>query len=270
MVEKKGTYTFGDFRLNPAAASLRQGEQEVEIAPRAFQVLNFLIEHRGRVVSKQELHEAVWQDTFVTDDALVQAITALRRALGDSPEQSRYIRTKPRVGYQFIATVEEEGSSGSPKATASVPVWVAPVGRVTARRLMAAIQVAYLIIYAVTLARLERATQSLGAILERMAGLNEVALPLLVVLTLTGLAVRLYLITAVAMDHPETGRQFKRIFPAIFALDVIWAASPLLMVEDYGLPAALVFIPLLAYAPFSQLTMVRSAYGGKAGNTETV
>lgn len=268
MAENKGVYVFGDFRLNLAAASLRQGEREVEIAPRAFQVLSYLIEHRDRVVAKQELHEAVWQDTFVTDDALVQAITSLRRALGDSPEQSRYIRTKPRMGYHFIAAVEEDTGGREEKAT--VPVWVAPVRRTTARRMMAAIQVAYLIIYAVTLARLERATQSLGAILERMAGLGEAALPILVILTLIGLAVRLYLIAAVAMDHPETGRQFKRLFPAIFALDVVWAASPLLLVEDYGLPVALVFIPILAYAPFSQSTLVRSAYGGKVGNTETV
>lgn len=269
MAENKGVYIFGDFRLNLAAASLRQGEQEVEIAPRAFQVLSYLIEHRDRVVAKQELHEAVWQDTFVTDDALVQAITSLRRVLGDSPEQSRYIRTKPRMGYHFIAAVEED-TGGGREEKSPVPVWVAPVARTTARRMMAAIQVAYLIIYAVTLARLERATQSLGAILERMVGLSEAALPLLVMLALTGLAVRLYLITAVVMDHPETGRQFKRLFPAIFALDVVWAASPLLMVEDYGLPVALVFIPLLAYAPFSQFTLVRSAYGGKDGGTKTV
>jgi DNA-binding winged helix-turn-helix (wHTH) protein len=268
VAENKETYIFGEFRLNPAAASLRQGAQEVEIAPRAFQVLSYLVENRDRVVSKQELHEAVWQDTFVTDDALVQAITSLRRALGDSVDQPRYIRTKARVGYQFIAPVED-GTAAGLEEKAPFPVWVAPVGRVTARRLMVAIQVAYLIIYAVTLARLERATQSLGAILERMMGLSEAALPILLMLTLIGLAVRLYVITTVVMDHPETGRQFKRLFPAIFVLDGIWAASPLLLLEGYGLPAALVFIPILAYAPFSQITMIRSAYGNKEGGTET-
>lgn len=264
MDEKQTTYVFEGFRLNLAAASLEQGGQDVDIAPRAFEVLAFLLENRARVVPKQELIEAVWKDTFVTDDALVQAITAIRRALGDSAEQPRFIRTKARIGYQFIAAVE--GGDDPPAGTASdpLPVWVAPISRRTARRLIILIQFGYLVIYSVTLLRLEQATQSLGAIFERMLGSSELALPLLIVLALTGTAVRLFVMSGVAMDHPQTGRQFRRLFPVIFVLDEIWAFSPLLLVEDYGLPLALVLVPLLAYAPFSQITMVRSAYGPAA------
>lgn len=236
-----------------------EGDREIELAPRAFQVLTYLIDNRERVIPKQELIEAVWKDTFVTDDALVQAITAIRKAMGDGADNSKFIRTRPRVGYQFVAVVEG-GSDSAPKATAPIPVWVAPVSRRTARRLVILIQFAYLIIYSVTLIRLEQATQSLGAILGRMGDWAEAAMPVLIVLTLTGTAVRLYVMAAVSMDHPLTGGQFRKLFPALFVLDELWAFSPLLLVEDYGIYLALALVPMLAYAPFSQMTMMRSAY----------
>lgn len=259
VAEKQTAYVFEGFRLNLAAASLEQGGQEVDLAPRAFEVLAFLVDNRARVVPKQELIEAVWKDTFVTDDALVQAITAIRRTLGDSAEQPRFIRTKARIGYQFIAAVE--GGDDPPAGTASepLPVWVAPVSRRRARVFLVLIQAAYLIIYSVTLIRLERASNVLGSLLGRI-GLEGLALPVLVVLSLVGVTVRLYVMSGVVLDHPQTGRQFRRLFPLLFILDEIWAASPLLMLEDYGLPVVLVLVPILAYAPFSQMTMVRSAY----------
>lgn len=117
------SYAFGEFRLDPRAGQLGRGRQEVDLPPKAFQVLCYLVEQRGRPVPKQELMEAVWKDTFVTDDALVQAILAIRRALGDDAEEPRYIRTRPRVGYEFVASVE------AIEAAPSVAESVAPVGR---------------------------------------------------------------------------------------------------------------------------------------------
>ena len=267
MAEQSIVYRFEPFLLDPPAASLREGSREVDLSPRAFQVLAYLVEHRARVVPKQKLIEAVWKDTFVTDDALVQAITAIRRALGDDADHPRFIRTKPRVGYQFIAPVTDTAADPPAPAEPALPVWVAPVSRKAARRLLVAIQFGYLVIYSVTLLRLERATESLGAILERMLGWGEAAMPLLVVLALTGVAVRLYLMADIAMDHPQTGRQFLRLFPFVFVLDEIWAASPLLLVEDYGLYVTLALVPILAYAPFSQSTLIRSAYPTTSSNS---
>ncbi len=73
-------------------------------------------------------------------------------------------------------------------------------------------------------------------------------------------AVRLYLLTAVAFDHPETGRRFRRLFPALFLLDLLWALSPLLLVEKTGVLLALAVVPAMVYAPFAQRTLIRSAY----------
>jgi TolB-like protein/Tfp pilus assembly protein PilF len=79
--------------------------QEVKLRPKVFDALRYLIENSGRLVAKAELIQAVWSDSFVTDDSLVQCIVELRRALGDDSQQ--LIRTVPRRGYTFIADVRE-------------------------------------------------------------------------------------------------------------------------------------------------------------------
>jgi DNA-binding winged helix-turn-helix (wHTH) protein len=266
MPERASREQFGEFELDRAAACLRRAGQEVDLPPRAFQVLTYLIDNRQRVVPKQELVDALWKDTFVTDDALVQAVTGLRRALGDDPDNPRYIRTRARVGYQFIAPVAE-GAAAAEAATDSV--WVAPIGRRRARRYFMAIQAGYLALYAATLIRLEFAAPVLGEHLVRRVGREQWAATLLVGLALTGVAVRLYLLTSVALDHPQTGRQYRRLFPALVVFDELWALAPLLWTGATGLVVALALVPVLAYAPLSQRTLIRSAYPlsgqGRAG-----
>ena len=265
MAEKPSRCQFGEFELDREAACLRRAGEELDLPPKAFQVLTYLIDNRQRVVPKQELVEALWKDTFVTDDALVQAVTALRRALGDDPDNPRYIRTRARVGYQFIAPVQE-GAAAAEAAVASV--WVAPIGRDRARRFLVAIQVGYLALYAATLIRVEIAAAVLGERLLRRVGWEDWAATLLVALALTGVAVRLYLITSVWLDHPQTGRQYRRLFPVLFVFDELWALAPLLWTGATGLVVALVLIPVLAYAPLSQRTLIRSAYPGRGGAAE--
>lgn len=249
------SYRFGEFHLDLAAGWLRRGNREVELPPKAFQVLCYLVEHHDRLVPKQELMEKLWKDTFVTDDALVQAVTAIRRAFGDDAEQPRYIRTKPRVGYQFVAPVEVEAAAGS-----EVPATVVPVSRSTARKLFLLIQAGYLALYAFTLYHLDVATQALTGSLQGLPAASILSLVLIIELALGGIAVRLYLIAAVAFDHPQSGRGFERLFPGLFVLDLLWALVPLLLMEKTGLLAALVLVPVLAYAPFSQRTLIRTAY----------
>ena len=265
MSERPPSYRFGEFELDAATASLRRAGQEVSLPPKAFQVLLYLVEQRERVVPKQELVEALWKDTFVTDDALVQAVTAARKALGDDAESPRFIRTKPKIGYQFIAPLNrpetgDESRRTPPTESPTVPVWQAPIARGQARRFMILIQVGYLGLYAAVLFNIGMAADALASALLGRIGLGEMALELLVGLALVGVAVRLYLITAVALDHPQTGRQYGRLRAALFVLDELSALSPLLLLEATGLPIALILIPVLAYAPFSQGTLMRTAY----------
>lgn len=252
------SYAFGEFRLGPGAGWLRQGEREVELPPRAFQVLCYLVEHRERVVPKQELMEALWKDIFVTDDALVQAITVIRRALGDDAEEPRYIRTKPRVGYQFMARVEAVGAADE------VPASVAPISRSGARTLLLFIQAGYLALYGLALYHAEAATQVVTEHVGGASGGGRLALLGIVFLALAGIAVRLYLVAAVGFDHPQTAAKFQRLFPVLLVLDMVWALSPLLLVEGTGLLLPLAVVPVLAYGPFSQRTLIRSAYGAAA------
>ena len=77
------------------------------LEPKSFRLLQFLIENRDRVVSKQEIFDAVWAGAFVTDNALTRAIAQVRKALGDDSKDSRFIETIPTVGYRFVATVRE-------------------------------------------------------------------------------------------------------------------------------------------------------------------
>src|SRR5262245_15102662 len=98
---------------------VRRGGQEVALEPKAFDVLRFLVEHRDRLVTKDELLDGVWRDTFVTPNALTRAIAQLRKALGDDADQPRYIETVAKRGYRFVAPVTV-GDSSVPTAEAMV------------------------------------------------------------------------------------------------------------------------------------------------------
>jgi DNA-binding winged helix-turn-helix (wHTH) protein/Tol biopolymer transport system component len=84
----------------------RNGFGAVPLPSRAFDSLVYLVEHRDRLVNKNELIDAVWSDVVVTDDSLIHAISVVRRALGDDPNEPHYVRTVPRRGYRFIASVD--------------------------------------------------------------------------------------------------------------------------------------------------------------------
>jgi len=94
--------TFGRYVLDLRRGSLLLDGREVALRPKTFAVLRFLVEHPGRLVSKEELLEAVWPNLVVTDDTLVQSIGELRRALGETG--ARLIVTVPRRGYRFETT----------------------------------------------------------------------------------------------------------------------------------------------------------------------
>jgi len=99
------TLRFGAYTLDRADARLKHDGANVALTPRAFAVLVYLAEHAGRLVTKQELADAIWTDVFVGDAALKVCISEIRRALNDDPKQPIYIETAHRRGYRFIAPV---------------------------------------------------------------------------------------------------------------------------------------------------------------------
>lgn len=99
-------YQLGDFRLDLSRRSLsRAGEDSVPLTGRAFDVLAYLVENRHRVVGKDEVIAAVWPRVVVEENNLTQAISAARRALGDSSASPRYIATIAGRGYQYVGDV---------------------------------------------------------------------------------------------------------------------------------------------------------------------
>ena len=95
---------FADCELNLDRIVLRRGGEEIRIEPQVFDVLAYLVEHRGTVVRKEELLDAIWGDRFVSESALTTRIKAARQAVGDDGSQQLIIRTVHGKGYEFVAT----------------------------------------------------------------------------------------------------------------------------------------------------------------------
>lgn len=104
--------TFKDFALDLDRGCLLRGAEEVRLRPKVFEALTYLVDQNNRLVSKDELIKALWTDSFVTDDSLVQCLVELRRALGD--EGQACIKTVPRRGYIFTAEVRDVPPPVSP------------------------------------------------------------------------------------------------------------------------------------------------------------
>jgi TolB-like protein/DNA-binding winged helix-turn-helix (wHTH) protein/Tfp pilus assembly protein PilF len=101
-------YEFGDFRVDAARHLLvsRAGDA-IPLTPKAFETLLYLVEHHGLVLDKDVLMQAIWPHTVVEENNLNQSISALRRVLGESRGENRYIATVPGRGYQFVADVRK-------------------------------------------------------------------------------------------------------------------------------------------------------------------
>src|ERR1700735_2924024 len=105
---------FADCELDLDRIVLRRGGEEIRVEPQVFDLLAYLVKHRGRVVRKEELLDAIWGDRFVSESALTTRIKVVRHAVGDDGSRQLIIRTVHGKGYEFVATVEEvqEGRAG--------------------------------------------------------------------------------------------------------------------------------------------------------------
>ena len=118
--KSRHVYSFRDFTLDLDRGSLWRGAEEVKLRPKVFEALKYLVLNHNRLVGKDELMRALWPDSFVTDDSLVQCLVELRRALGD--EAQACLKTVPRRGYMFTATVTPaEVDAPTAGATAAPP-----------------------------------------------------------------------------------------------------------------------------------------------------
>ena len=155
---------FDDFVVDPDGRLLRRGDEPVQLTPKVFALLLALLEQPGRVVPKDELIGKVWPDSFVSDANLTQTISTLRKALGETAQDRRYVVTIPGAGYSFVAPVETvaDGELQTPEqsacpAEAPQPASEPPQPRRRRRRFaVAAALVLAMAAAGIFLARLER------------------------------------------------------------------------------------------------------------------
>ena len=100
-------YEFGPFRLDPVQGLLFRGEKIVSLTPKAVETLAVLVEHRGEVVTKDELLQRIWPDTFVEEGTVARNVSFLRKALGEPLGGGDYIETHAKRGYRFVAEVHD-------------------------------------------------------------------------------------------------------------------------------------------------------------------
>jgi TolB-like protein/Flp pilus assembly protein TadD len=106
-------FRFGVFELDLQARELRRRGLKVRLQQKPLQILELLLEKAGEVVTRRELREKLWPDTFVGfDRSLNTAVNSLRHALGDSPANPRFVETRSRYGYRFIAPVDTTSRAG--------------------------------------------------------------------------------------------------------------------------------------------------------------
>lgn len=105
--ERPLIYEFGEYRLNASEGTLWREAERVNLTHKAIELLTILVERRGALVSKEELVESLWRDTYVDENNLAVTISMLRRAFGEASQDRRFIETVPRRGYRFVADVRE-------------------------------------------------------------------------------------------------------------------------------------------------------------------
>jgi cholera toxin transcriptional activator len=271
-------YKFDDFEADIRAAELLRNGARLKLQLQPFQVLVALLERPKEVVAREELRQRLWpEDTFVDfDHGLNTAMVKLRDVLGDSASKPRYIETIAKRGYRFLGDVQavpeqpvapqhpvapQERPAGAPVETqraedahSQVEPGLPRASRSTAQLLFVLSQVMYLIFYLSALFRWEKLAQSADM---AWRGAGTVAFVVYLVSALVGLAVRLYLISATAMDYHLLGQKYRILLPGLFLLDMIWALAPLLLADRIGLGLALGATAALIYMPFAQRILVK-------------
>lgn len=281
-------FCFGRFEANEAAAELRKDGIRVKLNSQPFRVLLMLLERPSSVVTREEMRLELWgEDTFVDfDHGLNTAINKVREALNDSPSQPRYIETVSGKGYRFIAPVTQRTplSQTSEKSvdvaaaaeeiaraplisTSSEDVQTTSEGRVLAsphelpfaprtlvKSLLLLVQTMYLAFYFGALANIPEIHDIFSE--ARLPFPPSALMTVLVITAAVSIPIRLFLLAAVAFDLRQLPVKFRKVFPILLPLDLLWSLSPFLLVHHVSTGLALAMSVTLVYMPFAQRSLV--------------
>jgi DNA-binding winged helix-turn-helix (wHTH) protein len=115
---------FGACTFDPESRQVFRGNTEVHLSPKAFELLKILVQRRPQALSKPQLQQLLWPDTFVCEANLPLLVGEVRRALDDGAQRQRFIRTLPRFGYAFCGTVTEMSGEPRPIQSRGVVCWL--------------------------------------------------------------------------------------------------------------------------------------------------
>jgi cholera toxin transcriptional activator len=281
-------FRFGTFEVNEATGELRKEGIRIKLHSQPFQVLVMLLERPSELVTREEMQQRLWGDDTIVDfdHGLNTAVNKLREALGDAAAKPRHVETVPGRGYRFIAPVSltattsrpsgelsaaeavessasgetdaavatEDGSPGnSPRTLLAAPHDLPTASRNLVRTLLLLIQAMYLAFYLGALANIPEIRE----IFADSGILSPAILTTVLVITAVGLIpVRLFLFTAVVFDFQQLAAKFKRLFPVLLWMDLLWALSPFLLIHHINGGLALGMTAALVYMPFAQRSLV--------------
>ncbi len=114
---------FGEFTLDRATRQLLQAGEERHLEPKAFELLDLLLERRPEAVSKSTIHDDLWPNTFVSESNLTDLVAQVRQALGDRPRKPRFIRTVHGFGYAFSGEALEERPRAGRRQLSPRVIW---------------------------------------------------------------------------------------------------------------------------------------------------
>lgn len=121
-VDSRVLYEFGPFRLEPDEHLLLREGKSAAVTPKAFDLLVLLVRNQGHLVTKDQIMQAIWPGSFVEEANIMVLISALRKVLGESEADAPYIKTVPKKGYRFTASVKVAEHMGADSVPASVPL----------------------------------------------------------------------------------------------------------------------------------------------------
>jgi cholera toxin transcriptional activator len=278
-------YRFGPFEADEKTGELHKQGRRLAVQGQPLQVLLMLLSRPGQLVTRTEIQQALWPDgTFVDfDHGLNTAINKIREALGDSAANPQFVETLAKRGYRFIAhvevTVEAKGQEqaasasiaakpgsptqpGAPTIAASDPGFAQSLltlpeetpaaPHTVVRSLLLLLQVMYLCFYVESLARLKSVEHVVSVAIQQYFWV----VVLVIVTAAAGIPIRLYLVSGAAFRPPGLRKNFLKLFPAIFLLDLLWALAPFMLVNKIGFGLALASTAALLYSPFAQRSLI--------------
>lgn len=281
-------FRFGAFEADEATGELRKHGVRIKLHSQPFQLLVMLLERPSELVTRDEMRLRLWgEDTFVDfDHGLNSAVNKLREALGDSASQPKHIETIAGKGYRYVGPVAVGESitrvtpvspatmnTGSPSVEQATHanIGAVPEEQERARTILAAphelphsprslvrtlfllTQAMYLAFYVGALANLDEIR---GIFADAQIMSPALLMTLLVASAAVAIPVRLFLAAAMTFDFPQFPDKFRRLFPFLLILDLLWALSPFLLIHHINVGVALAMVAALVYLPFAQRSLV--------------